>query len=120
METKITLKVMDHEEMTGSELINKFNNNSKISHWKNLFLFDGKPYDWCDKYNSVIDGSEMVVFRWSTNGRPRQPILKAYYSDDQFRAMSNGIKVADITGYDIVDAYEGKRYIGTFKSITTK
>lgn len=117
---EINYEVMAHKDMDGNELINKINEGYRITNAKEIFIYDGKPYAMMEKYNSVIDGTPMVLCRWCSVRSTRQPILKAFYGIEQMRAMSRGFKVEDITGYDIVDAYGDKRYLGTFRRITTK
>lgn len=116
----ITYKVMDHKDQAGDQLVANINEAYRVLHAKPLFIFDGKPYGTIEEYNSVIDGTPMIICRWNTVGSARHPIIKAFYGADQDRAMSRGIKLEDITGYDVVDAYDGRRYLGTFRAITTK
>lgn len=117
---KFTYQIMDHVDMNGEELVDKLNKTFKTLWGKPVFLFNGKPYQTGEKYNHVNDGTPMVLFRWSSLRSAREPILKAFYGIDKFRATSEGIRLEDITGYDVVDVYEGKYYIGTYDRITTR
>ena len=117
---RITFRVMDHKDMDGVEVVNKLNKAFQILHGKPIFFFDEKPYQTGRIVeNPFDDGTDVVYFRWHSL-RSARGILNAYYGESQFEARSQAIKVEDITGYDIVDAYYGTWYIGTYERITTK
>lgn len=118
---RITFKVMDHKEVEGHELVNYFNKRFHCSFGDRLiYFFDGKPYQQGRIIEDPFDdGKDMVYFKWFSL-RSARGILKAYYGTEQFEAKSKMINVEDITGYDIVDAYYGTYYIGTYERITVK
>ena len=115
----IIFKVMDHEAMDGEQLIEKINKTFKISHWKRLFIFNGRPYQTIERYN--YGEMQMAKCEWSTLSESSiHKIVTAINGKKIRRAVSEGFRVEDVTGYDIVDVYDGKYYIGTFQSITMK
>ena len=116
----LNYEVMDRKEMSGSELISKINDGYSVTNGKTVFLFNGRPYQTADRYIRVDNGKQMVQFRYGRMKDERfHGILRPFYEYGMV-ARSEAIEVEDIIGYEVVDVWDGKYFVGTYRNVLVR
>lgn len=119
MASKFTLKTIEHVEIAPAELEEKINFeylNDRNNKW--FFFFDGNPYNRADYYENVDDNGASAMFFKITVTMSSPKFIRNHYAGEEKRKVR--VNADLINGYDLADAFENGKYIGTCWNIKTK
>lgn len=83
---------------------------------RNPFYFNGHPYLWA-KVIEVEENDVRVLFKFR---RFSDGMSDFFYKNSDDSEVKHWVPKDSIKGYEMIDIFDGKKYVGTFINVITK
>lgn len=110
---ELKLTAYNRHEATPEELVESINRRCGI---RNPFFFGGRPFTSATLVE-VEENNVQILFRFTAHSDGMNQTICDCWDEPKGKAH---IKADDLIGWEMVDAYDGKRYVGTYINVVTK
>lgn len=109
-------KASEFKQMNAEDLLKKINETYNAMGLRTCFFFNGKPFSVAREVITDEDES-VILFKAVTNSL--QANFVSRFWDGEAKKAEKVMK-SKVVGYEIVDVYESKKYVGSYKNIVIK